>query len=294
MAQGIASRRSQVCCRRWRSQRERRGLFQSDTNRGFTLIELLVVIAVIAILAAMVLPALSRAKLVADSTACRNNLRQITVGIAPYVQQTGAYSDPDQLIRDLYPLTGAVWPDPNYWQLVNGQPYTYLGPRQGIYACAAYNRMRGQFACIAPQPPRLPDLSAASGSFGYNVTGAMEWGGLRGPDSESGARESQVAVPSDMIAVGDAPLMWDLPPPRPYGITMLNVVWYDYYKNKVLPGKPADDPAVRAMGQRHGGRWNMGFCDAHVESLRPKQLFDERSPTVTQRWNFDHQPHLLP
>jgi len=281
----------------------------SITKRAFTLVELLVVIAVIAILAAMLLPALSRAKTTADSAVCKSNLRQLTLAMTMYVQQTGTYPYFYNWPYELQPFVGSPWPEPNLRFPANGG-YSYLGPRTSVFACPAYNRLQGAFF---DKYGYGEEWSVGRGAYSYNTSGTSSvqghgYGyndpnapplGLGGGDPAGlgrslTVRENQVLRPSDMFALSDAPFDDQLGG----GINPLGGLLYlDLalrYPNtygEAVPCLPADDPAAKANRQRHGRRWNVGFCDGHVENLRTTDLFNLSNSVVAMRWNNDHHPH---
>ena len=75
---------------------------RKQKNHGFTIVELLVVIAIIAILASMLLPALSKAREVAKGSLCMNNLKQQGYGITMYMDDHNDYVPP---LFDMYENT---------------------------------------------------------------------------------------------------------------------------------------------------------------------------------------------
>lgn len=275
---------------------------------GFTLIELLVVIAIIAVLAGLLLPALSRAKQAGYSVVCRNNLHQWGIAQRLYLGEYGGFPP--------YELSDGTISSQSRWHSrmakclgIPDLPWLYR-PRLGE------NEQRGIQVCPALlQSTRLLQnggLNHGLGSYGYNTHGIkLQQLGLGGqmtqfsftsptaPENLRLIRENEVVKPSDMIAIGDAIVGWGS-----VGFADRNAGWaYDALvpssseMTGVLgimnhgPYAAADIEAIRAVvKRRHGGKWNILFCDGHLENLTTPALFDVRNPSIRIRWNNNNLP----
>jgi len=245
---------------------------------ALTLIELLVVIAIIALLAALLLPSLARGKASAQSAACKHNLRQLGTSLQIFLSENHYYPvSPFQTKPLSPPSSDRLW----LGKLVReglgiSRPSTNFH-QKGVWRCPTAD-------WSAANPTDLNRWTLTD--YGYNDDKFAGKGpqdtankfGLQGhyvPDANLASAsfrpiaESEVAVPNDMMAIGDC-----------------------FEANALFTRRPiAFFEECGNVLARHRRKANVVFCDGHVESPTLKFLLADTSGAALARWNRDHQPH---
>ena len=226
-------------------------------KQSFTLIELLVVIAIIAILAGMLLPALSSAREKGRAAKCSGNLKQLAQANELYCSDNNGYFAPYARFsgRD----SGRVYPYPMWWGEAAGSSENkfneggYLSPYMG----------KGKDILVCGTVSQLVKFGAdtTGGSYGYNANGVGGVGYMQFKDGKSSTAQTEygksvknsfIKKPGSLIMFGDTVEAGGM-----RSVTALAAIDRIYGPD-----------SYHYIHFRHSNRANIAWADGHVSGER--------------------------
>jgi prepilin-type processing-associated H-X9-DG protein/prepilin-type N-terminal cleavage/methylation domain-containing protein len=278
---------------------------------AFTLIELLVVISIIALLAAMLLPSLAKAKDKGKSIVCASNQRQLALAAHTYCADNQDWMNP---------LEDYVFPNGDkveitfrciLWDYVGRNPRIYDCPceQRAVYADglsvsdAAYGGFTLDDSRDWTRFYGVADAKERSNASGIGIAGA-HWKRQKDPAhssqpkamafgraTESGyleglAKYSEISSPAKLIWFGD-------------GGSGTMTLWADdsfWIKSTATANNQQYSPGFNRLLQddygcrRHDGRANYAFADGHVKAYNPNEL---RCDTEECWWSLKLDMHKI-
>ncbi len=235
-------------------------------KRGFTLIELLVVISIIALLVALLLPALQQARAASVLSQCLSNHRQVMLGTLQYTLDNS-----DRLPPVLATLAPPVVP------VSGGYPW-YANRHVGQYI--GNNKLdttnNDAKTSLCPALMRKPGWDKLG--IGYNSC----WdGNLRSVNFGSLMRSSQTIIFVD-CSTNNIPGQWDYQASAPNGFRAYQ--WEQFYNNEGSPRSNAK--YTRWTAYRHMNAAAVSFADGHARTYTTGHVQDDAANT-----NFDQGLH---
>ncbi|MHC4638783.1 MAG: type II secretion system protein [Planctomycetota bacterium] len=254
-------------------------------SKGFTLIELLVVISIIALLMAILLPTLSRAKEQATEVLCQTRLKQWATIWAMYTGDNDDFFHPGQCrLNPQDYRKDQLWLNATYKYYMGQDELLFCPAADGPISNAAFGAVTDvallQKGIWGPSHPGQSGRPGVYGSLGLNqwvanpVNGKQSIGGISSYWKTPSAKNS-----ADVPIMGDAcfervfPRYTDPPPPYELAIDHGNA--------------GGDRPLSQFCINRHNSKINLLFMDSSIRKIGLKSLWNYN---WRPNWNIENQP----